>query len=148
MRYLAFETLMMSATKVKEPASSSYIAYRVLSILKPLAGPLLCARHCGRYCRNTEINTAHPCFPESHGVAGSIEQETDLRFDIKDTRRERSMANNTYCCTPGLPHNFTSHWLFLQERCENSYSSWNNNHPQSPAFGAPRWFFYDLKSMK
>lgn len=49
---------------------------------------------------------------DPRGVARSMEQETDLRDEMKDTRGERSMADNTYCCALGLLHRFSQSGFF------------------------------------
>lgn len=47
---------------------------------------------------------AYLCFQEAHGLARSMEQETDWRKEIKVPCGEGSVANNTSCCTLGLLH--------------------------------------------
>ena len=72
MRVLAFETLMMSATKV-EKRTRVKLRADFLSILKTFSGPLLCARHSARRHRNTVMNKAHLGFQGLHGAARSAE---------------------------------------------------------------------------
>lgn len=112
MRASVLETLIMPATKVGErELLSSFQFFRRIKPASPWC--LLCARHCAKHPSVTGMIKAYLCFQEAHGLARSMEQETDWRKEIKVPCGEGSTANNASCCTLGLLHSLAWSRIFL-----------------------------------